>query len=232
MSKVFLITGTRKGLGREICLNYLKEGNVVIGCSRGPSSIDHLNYFHYEIDISKENEVVSMVKDVAKKFKRIDILINNAGIASMNHLLLTPFKTVSSIFETNYYGTILFCREVAKIMLKYKWGRIINFTTVATPLKLEGEIAYANSKAAIENYTQIACRELATFGITMNAIGPTPIPTDLIKNVPKEKMTSLIERQAIKRFGTVEDLINVLDFFISENSNFITGQVIYLGGVS
>jgi 3-oxoacyl-[acyl-carrier protein] reductase len=232
MSKVFLITGTRKGLGREICLNYLKEGNVVIGCSRGPSSIDHLNYFHYEIDISKENEVVSMVKDVAKKFKRIDILINNAGIASMNHLLLTPFKTVSSIFETNYYGTILFCREVAKIMLKYKWGRIINFTTVATPLKLEGEIAYANSKAAIENYTQIACRELATFGITINAVGPTPIPTDLIKNVPKEKMTSLIERQAIKRFGTVEDLINVLDFFISENSNFITGQVIYLGGVS
>jgi 3-oxoacyl-[acyl-carrier protein] reductase len=232
MSKIFLITGTRKGLGREICLNYLKEGNIVIGCSRGPSSIDHLNYFHYEIDISKESEVVSMVKDVAKKFKRIDILINNAGIASMNHLLLTPFKTVSSIFETNYFGTILFCREAAKIMLKYKWGRIINFTTVATPLKLEGEIAYANSKAAIENYTQIACRELATFGITINAIGPTPIPTDLIKNVPEEKMASLIERQAIKRFGTIEDLINVLDFFIDEKSNFITGQVIYLGGVS
>ena len=171
-------------------------------------------------------------KRLQESFSRIDILINNAGIASMNHLLLTPVQTVQNIFNTNYFGTFLFCREVAKVMSRKKYGRIVNFTTVATPLRLEGEIAYSSSKAAIENFTEIAARELAEFNITINAVGPTPIPTDLIKNVPKEKMDSLIGRQAIKRFGNLEDLVNVINFFIDDKSEFVTGQIIYLGGVN
>jgi 3-oxoacyl-[acyl-carrier protein] reductase len=232
MAKIFIITGTRKGLGKELCQYYLSQGNKVFGCSRGPSSIDDPAYFHYELDVSDESKVVKMVKDVSKKHGQIDVLINNAGIASMNHILLTPLKTVQEIFSTNYFGTFLFCREVAKVMTRKKHGRIVNFTTVATPMRLEGEIAYASSKAAIENFTEIISRELAEFNITVNAVGPTPIPTDLIKNVPMEKMDSLIQRQAIHRFGNFDDLANVIDFFIDDRSNFVTGQVIYLGGVN
>jgi 3-oxoacyl-[acyl-carrier protein] reductase len=232
MSDVIIITGTRKGLGRDLCDYYLKEGNHVIGCSRGPSSISHPGYIHYELDVADEKQVVKMVKDVLRKFGQIDILINNAGIASMNHMLLTPLSTVHNIFNTNYFGTFLFCREVAKVMVRKKYGRIVNFTTVAAPLRLEGEIAYANSKAAIENFTEIAARELAGFNITVNAVGPTPIPTDLIKNVSAEKMESLIARQTIKRFGNFADLVNVINFFIDEKSDFITGQILYLGGVN
>ncbi len=231
MPKIFVITGTRKGLGRELCEYYLEKGFIVIGCSRGEASIVHENYNHYSLDVADEKNVVKMVRDVKRTYKKIDVLINNAGIASMNHVFLTPYSTVKNIFNTNFFGTFLFCREVGKVMIKNKSGRIVNFTTVATPLRLEGEAVYASSKAAIENFTEIVSREMAEFNITVNSVGPTPIPTDLIKNVPKEKMNSLIERQAIKRFGEFKDLVNVIDFFIDEKSEFVTGQKIYLGGV-
>ena len=117
-------------------------------------------------------------------------------------------------------------------MAKNKAGRIVNFATVATPLKLEGESVYAASKAAIVSLTQVLAREFANFNITVNALGPTPVYTDLIRNVPEEKMERLLQMQAIPRFGTFEDISNVLDFFLQDGSHFITGQVIYLGGVS
>ena len=116
-------------------------------------------------------------------------------------------------------------------MMRQKKGRIINITTIAKPLNLEGEAVYVASKAAVEALTKIAARELAPFGITVNAIGPTPIPTDLIRNVPKEKIDKLLEMQAIKRFGEFKDVIYVIEFFIDEKSDFITGQIVYLGGV-
>jgi 3-oxoacyl-[acyl-carrier protein] reductase len=231
MNKVILITGTSKGIGKFLCEYYL-DNNIVIGCSRTKSSIDHKNYFHHQLDVACEKEVVSMIRSIYRKFGKIDILINNAGIASMNHILITPLKTVENIFKTNFIGTFLFVRETAKIMVKQKSGRIINFATVATPLNLEGEAIYASSKSAIETFTKISARELAGYGITVNAIGPTPVPTDLIKNVSDEKMKELVNRQAIKRFGNFNDICNVIDFFISEKSDFITGQVIYLGGIN
>jgi 3-oxoacyl-[acyl-carrier protein] reductase len=128
-------------------------------------------------------------------------------------------------------GTFLFCREAARLMQKNKYGRIINFSTVATPLKLEGEAIYAASKAAIVSLTEVMAREFAEFGITVNAVGPTPIKTDLIRSVPQDKMDRLIARQAIQRYGTFEDVANVIDFFLRPESDFITGQNIYLGGV-
>ncbi|WP_336595994.1 SDR family oxidoreductase [Helicobacter bilis] len=110
--------------------------------------------------------------------------------------------------------------------------RIVNFATVATPLRLEGEAAYAASKAALVNLTQVCAKELSEFGITINAVGPTPVPTDLIKNVPKAKMNALLNQQAIKRFGEFSDVLNAIEFFLDEKSDFITAQVIYLGGVN
>lgn len=229
--RVFLITGTRKGIGRELADYYLAQGNRVAGCSRGDSSIEHTNYRHWSLDVADEPAVVKMVKSVAREWGGIDVLINNAGIASMNHFALTPLSTAKSIFDTNFMGSFLFCREAVKVMTRKGRGRIVNFTTVATPLRLEGEAMYAASKAAVENMTQVLAREVGSSGITVNAIGPTPVPTDLIRSVPKAKMDALLQRQAIRRFGTFEDVVNVVDFFVSDQSDFVTGQVIYLGGV-
>lgn len=229
--KIILITGTRKGIGKAIAEHFLSRGDRVIGCSRTAPDWSHENYRHFELDVSDEPKVLEMFGDIRKNYGRLDALINNAGIASMNHSLLTPIDTVKRVFSTNTIGTFLFCREAAKLMRKNKTGRIVNCATVATPLKLEGEAIYAASKAAIVSLTQTLAREYADFGITVNAVGPTPIDTDLIRGVPKDKMDRLIARQAIHRLGTFDDVINVIDFFLRAESNFVTGQVVYLGGV-
>ena len=231
MSKVVLITGARKGIGLAMCNHYLSKGYYVCGCSRKESDLEHENYHHYKVDVSHETEIIKMVRNIKKTHKRIDVLINNAGKASMNHLSLTSISTVDSIFDTNFKGTFLLTREVSKLMVRKRYGRIVNLSSIAVPLNLEGEAAYASSKAAIECFTKISAKELSPFNITVNVIGPTPIETDLIKNVPGKKINSLIENQGIKRMGKVSDVLNVVDFFISDQSDFITGQTIYLGGV-
>lgn len=232
MNKTVVITGTRKGLGLLIANYFLENGYFVYGCSRRQSPLDHKNYTHYIMDVSSESDVINLVRTVYKERSRIDILVNNAGIASMNHFLLTPYETAKKLMNTNFMGTFLLCREVSKIMIKQRYGRIINFSTVAVPLNLEGELVYSSSKAAVEQLTKVLANEIGTFGITVNAIGPTPIETDLIKNVPENKIQELISRQSIKRLGEFDDILNVLKFFISDDSDYITGQVIYLGGIN
>jgi len=233
MSQVMVITGTRKGIGRFLVDRYLAQGYVVAGCSRQPfDEPPPENYHHYCVDVADEHGVVDMMRDVSKKIGTPQVLINNAGIAAMNHLLLTPLATVQKIFSTNVFGAFVAMREAAKLMSAAKYGRIVNFATVATPLNLEGEAGYAASKAAVESLTRVAARELAPFNITVNAVGPTPVLTDLIRTVPKPKMDSLIARQAIRRLGEPRDVAHVTDFLISRDSDFVTGQTIFLGGIN
>ena len=228
---VMVITGTRKGIGRYLAHYYTAKGFQVMGCSRKDVDFQLENYRHFCLDITDESRVKEMFSEIRKTYQRLDILINNAGIAAMNHVLLTPMETVQKVLGTNVIGTFLFCREAAKLMKKDLYGRIVNFTTVAVPLKLAGEAIYAASKAAVISLTQVMARELADFNITVNAVGPTPIGTDLIRSVPEEKIQALIRQQAIRRIGEMEDVANVIDFFINPKSDFITGQVLFLGGV-
>jgi 3-oxoacyl-[acyl-carrier protein] reductase len=230
-NKVVLITGTRKGIGRALVEHYAGSGYHVIGCSRSPFEAELPNYRHCCVDVGDEPAVKRMFSEIRKQEGRLDVLINNAGVASMNHSLLTPIAAVNKIMETNFTGTFLFCREAARLMQPRRYGRIVNFATVAVPLKLEGEAVYAASKAAVISLTQILAREFADFGVTVNAIGPAPIRTDLIGGVSSEKLDALIQRQAIKRYGEPRDVIQVIDFFVEPASDFVTGQVIFLGGV-
>ncbi len=230
-NKSILITGSRKGIGKYLAQYYSEKGYLVFGCSRGEADFTLDNYHHFCVDVANEAQVKDMFRSIRQTHGSLDCLVNNAGIASMNHILLTPQSTVNKILNTNVIGTFLFCREAAKLMQTKKYGRIVNFATVATPLKLEGEAIYAASKAAIVSLTEVLARELAPLGITVNAVGPTPVQTDLIRSVPQEKMDALLARQAIHRYGEMRDISNVIDFFIHPDSDFITGQVLYLGGV-
>jgi 3-oxoacyl-[acyl-carrier protein] reductase len=229
--RVMVITGTRKGVGRFLAEYYVQQGSSVIGCSRKESDFEHPDYQHFCVDVFDEGLVKQMFHEIGKTFGRVDVLINNAGIASMNHFLSTPFTTAQNLVNTNFLGTFLFCREAAKLMMRHEFGRIVNFSTAARPLNLEGEAVYAATKAAVESLTRILARELAPFKITVNAVGPTLLKTDLIRSLPQEKLEAVISRQAIQRYGEFRDVSNVVDFFISEESDFVTGQVIFLGGI-
>ncbi|WP_215827982.1 SDR family NAD(P)-dependent oxidoreductase [Pelorhabdus rhamnosifermentans] len=230
-SSVTLITGTSRGIGKYLAEYYVSLGHQVIGCSRHRPEWSLENYEHFEVAVNDEIGVKKMFSAIRKKYGKLDHLINNAGIASMNHFMLTPVDTVRNVLETNLIGTFLVTREASKLMQKQKQGRIVNFSTVAVPLKLEGEAIYASSKAGVVTMTQILAKELAELGITVNAVGPTPIKTDLIRSVPKDKIERLVAQQAIKRFGEFQDVVNVIDFFLRPESNFVTGQIIYLGGI-
>jgi len=228
---VMLVTGTRKGIGKSIAEYYLNKGYIVIGCSRGDSSIIHNDYTHFIADVSDELEVKKIFNYILKKYNKLDFLINNAGIASMNHSLLTPISTARKIFETNVIGCFLFSREAAKLMKINKFGRIVNFATFAIPFKLEGEAIYAASKAAVVSLTEILSREYAIFNITVNAVAPPAVETDLIRGVQKEKMDKLLSRQSIHRYGTPFEVCKVIDFFIDEQNEMTNGQIIYMGGL-
>ncbi len=230
--QIMLITGTRKGIGKYLAEYYVNREYIVEGCSRKLPEWNLKNYEHHCIDISDESQVKEMFQSIQKRHGRLDVTINNAGIAGLNHILLTPINAVQKIMDTNIKGTFLVTRESAKLMKKNRSGRIVNLSTIAVPLQLEGEAVYAASKSAVETFTKVVSRELAEFGITCNAVGPTPIDTDLIRTVPKNKIDKIVQNLAIKRLGTFKDVANVIDFFINPGSDYITGQVIYLGGVS
>jgi 3-oxoacyl-[acyl-carrier protein] reductase len=227
-----LVTGARKGIGRFLVEHYLSRGYLVEGCSRGEIDLQDANYRHHQVDVADEKGVRGMVADISKRHGRIDAVLNNAAIASMNHVLLTPAKTANRMMEVNVTGTMLVCRDVAKVMMRRRYGRIVNFTTIVAPIALAGEAIYAASKSAVVTFTRILAFELGQWGITCNSFGATPIMTDMIKGVPRDKIDAVVGGLAIKRLGTPQDCANVCDFFISPASDNITGQVIYLGGVT
>ena len=229
--EVVLITGTSKGIGRFLVEHFIKKGAVVNGCSRKTVDWSLPGYKHHIADVTNEAHVKAMFSSIKKLYGQLDVTITNAGIASMNHVLLMPCSTATKIVETNLLGTFLVCRESAKLMKKHSHGRIVNFSTIAVPMHLEGEAIYAASKSAVVTFTQIIAREFAEFGITCNAVGPAPIETDLIRGVPPEKINRVVSKLAIKRLGRFADIANVIDFFVKPESNYITGQVIYLGGI-
>ena len=225
-----MITGATRGIGKALAEHYLEAGDEVVGCGRTPSALSHPNYTHRCVDVTVAAEVDQLFEELRAKFVKLDVLINNAGTASMNSLALTPFESAQRIVDTNLLATFAFTKAAVRLMRGSGTARIVNLTTVAVPLRLEGEAIYAASKSAVETFTRVAARELGPLGITCNAVGPSPIDTGLIAGVPKAKLQAMIAAQAVRRWAVPDDVVNVIDFFLRPESSMITGQVIYLGG--
>jgi 3-oxoacyl-[acyl-carrier protein] reductase len=228
--RIVLVTGCSRGIGLAITRHFLETGATVVGCSR--SAFDHASdhFVHFEVDLTDPDSVAAMMRQIRSRFGRLDVLVNNAGMASMAPAALQPPRIARQVVDLNLNSVVDVTHAAIRLLRRGDHPRIVNFSTVAVPFRLQGEAIYSATKAAIEQWTRVLAHELGDFGITVNAVGPTPIRTDLIKGVSEEKLGALIARQAVPRWGTTDDVIHVVDFFVSPESDFITGQIVYLGG--
>lgn len=229
--KIALVTGARRGIGKHLAEHLLEQGYQVIGASRNPTEWKASGFLDCPTDLTHESEVNRLFKTIRKQEGNLEVTINNAGIASMNAALLTPGTTVKSIMDINLTGAFMVCRESAKLMRRNAFGRIINLSSVAVPLRLGGQSAYAASKAALESLTQTLGREFYPMGITVNVLSLPPFETEMIRGVPQKKVHQLIQSLPVNQMGRIDDLLHALDFFIDKKSCSLTGQVLSLGGL-
>jgi 3-oxoacyl-[acyl-carrier protein] reductase len=229
---VMIITGTRKGIGKYLAEYYANKEFQVVGCSRGDIDFELDNYQHYCLDVSDESSVKKMFTEIRKKYGRLDVLINNAGIASMNHVLLTPLKEVQDILNTNFVGTFLCCREAVKLMKRNKSGRIVNISSIHVPLATVGTSIYGTSKASIEQFTRVLAREVFQFGININLLALSVVKSSGMADGLSDDITlKILERTISKTQLDFKDVSNAIEFLISPKSSMVTNQTLYLGGV-
>jgi 3-oxoacyl-[acyl-carrier protein] reductase len=231
-SFVILITGTSKGIGRYLVEYYVNKGYFVVGCSRSDSDFINEKYTHFKVDITDESEILGLFKEIKNKFSKLDILINNAAInPAIISAALISSKTIDLIYKTNVFAPIILCREAVKIMARNRFGRIINFGSMATRHEVPGEALYTSTKASINAYSRVLAKEVAKSNITVNVIAPSVIKTDLSSKINQLALNEILSRNAIKQYGDLADISNSIDFLIQKECNSITGQIIYLGGV-
>ena len=230
---VMVITGSSRGIGRGMAQFFVDKGYQVVGCSRGPTTLDIEGYFHFQVDVGNESQIQDWVRKIKKDFKRIDVLVCNAGLVRSALLMtVTPSEVLETFLRTHVAGTYYMCREVSKVMISRKFGRIITISSLAVPLHLEGASAYAATKSAVVEMTKILAKELAPLGITCNVLGPALIMTESAQAMGDDFLKRLLEKHTIKRPATIEELCNVVSFFAAPENGTITGQVINMGLVS
>ena len=240
MSKVAFITGATRGIGRAIALELAKEGyNIALNYRTENEALENLKKEISEIgvecypvqgDVSKAEDAERMTKEIIEHFEQIDVLVNTAGITKDNLILRMKEEEFTDVINVNLVGTFNITKNVIKYMTKKRYGKIINLSSVVGISGNAGQSNYAASKAGIIGFTKSIAKELASRNITANAVAPGFIQTDMT-NVLKDEIKEAIEGTIpLKRLGTAEDVAKVVKFLASEESSYITGQVINVDG--
>ena len=230
--KVALITGSRRGVGRIITEHFLGEGATVIGFARGASTIDHPSYHHIQVDIGDPAAVATAFGAVRRIADSVQIVINNAAVLTSQYAMIMPPAAAQAMLNVNLLGTFMVSREAAKLMRKRKWGRIINNGSLAASLEPIGDSLYAATKAGLSSLANVMAKELSPLNVTANTLAITAIESDMLAQLPRDKVSAIIGRLPIPRFAEADDILNVIDFLASERSSYITAQTIFLGGVN
>ena len=234
MKKV-LITGATGGIGEAICGLLSKEHEVYI-IGRNQSKINDLyNKYnnirgHFICDLSKQSEINNIITEIDEKSIKIDILINNAGITNDALFLRMDIHKWRNVIETNLNSNFILSNAVSKNMIKNKWGRIINITSVVGHTGNFGQANYSASKAGIIGMSKSIALELAKRNITVNCISPGFIETSMTSVLSDQQRKSLIEKIPMGQIGSVEDVAYCVEFLVSEKSKYITGQTIHVNG--
>lgn len=237
--KTVVVTGASKGIGRAVAKEFANNGyNVVICYNNSVSDAQQLlnevsqttRAIAVRVDVSKEDDVKSMVEITKKTFGNIDVLANCAGVSDTRLLIDSTKEDYDFVFDTNMRGTYNTCKLVGREMLSNQSGKIINISSIWGLRGGSCESVYSASKGAIIAFTKALAKELGPNGINVNAVAPGFIQTDMTKNVTNEIKQEIMESSALGRLGTPEDVANIVLFLASEKSEFITGQVIGVDG--
>ncbi|MBR5896048.1 MAG: 3-oxoacyl-[Lachnospiraceae bacterium] len=237
---VALITGGSRGIGRVVALNLAKEGYNITLCYTSNEAAAKETAAEIEktgvkalavkADVSRESDVNALVQAARDTFGPIEVLVNNAGITRDGLLLRMSEKDISDVLDTNLKGAFFCTKAVLKDMMKSRYGKIINITSIVGVTGNAGQSNYAASKAGLIGFTKSVAKEYGSKGICVNAVAPGFIETEMTDKLPEEVKNTYLERISLKRFGTPEDVANVVSFLAGHKSDYVTGQVIEVTG--
>jgi 3-oxoacyl-[acyl-carrier protein] reductase len=238
--KVAVITGAGRGIGRAIALQFAERGSkVVINYRNSIAQVEELlttikdaggEAIAIQADISREEEAKKLIEEAVKHFGRLDVLINNAGVTKDNLLMRMSEADFSSVIDINLKGTFFCTKHAATVMLKQRSGKIINISSVVGITGNVGQVNYAASKAGVIGMTKTVARELASRGITVNAVAPGFIETDMTNQLSDKIKEATIANIPLKRYGIANEVANAVSFLASDLANYITGQVLQVDG--
>lgn len=239
--KVTVITGANRGIGLSIARTFLQNGAKVIACIRveddrqgdfqaqlNPNGTHNLQLVR--LDLSEELVIKSAIKEIMTTNSKIDVLVNNAGIASGGLFQMTTMQELRRLFEVNFFGQILFTQGIARLMQRHKSGSIINISSTAACIADPGTLSYGSSKAALARASQSMATELGSSGIRVNAIAPGITRTDMFDQMTPAARDKLINSSALKRAAEPQDIANMALFLASNLSTFVTGQLLKVDG--
>jgi 3-oxoacyl-[acyl-carrier protein] reductase len=230
-NKVVLVTGARRGVGALIARHFVENGAQVVGFSRHEDTLVLPGYLTVQVDVADPDSVARGFKVVRERFGRVDIAVNSAAVLTAQYAMLLHPRAVRSMLDTNVFGTFLVSREAAKLMRKRRWGRIIHVSSMAARLEPIGDSVYAASKVAVSTLANVLAKELAPLNVTCNTLGITAFESDMLAQLPRDKIDAVVADLPLARLATPDDILNVIDFFASERSSYVTAQTVYLGGV-
>lgn len=238
--KVVLITGGTRGIGKKTAEKFAKNGyNVIINYVSDNTDVEKITKEFNEIgseclivkaDVSKKSDVDNLIKIAIEKFKKIDVLVNNAGITKDNLLMRMTEEEFDKVIEINLKGTFLVTKAVSKYMIKNRSGSIINLSSVVGVSGNAGQSNYSASKAGIIGFTKSIAKELASRNIRANAVAPGFIKTDMTNVLQESVKENIYNQIPLKRMGEAEEVADLIYFLGSEQSKYITGQVINVDG--
>ena len=237
--KTAFVTGGSRGIGKSIALDLGKNFHVVVGFSVSNDKAEEVSEkiisnggssSTVQIDISKSDSVDAAFSSIEKEYTSVDVLINNAGITKDNILPRMKEDEWLEVIQTNLTGSFYTSQRAIKLMMKNKWGRIIFISSVVGISGNQGQANYAASKAGLIGLSKSISKEMGSRNITSNVVAPGYIETDMTSFLDEQNKENIIEQLSIKRIGKPEDISNIVSFLCSEESEYITGQVIPVDG--
>ena len=234
MNKIVLVTGASRGIGLEVAKLFSKEGYKVIGTSRGDFNLGDLigdsSAMSIQLDLMSKESINDLFEVLKSKDMLPSVLINNAGITKDQLFLRMKDKDWDEVIETNLNGLFRVTKALIKPMVKNKFGRVINISSVAGLMGNSGQVNYSSSKSAMVGFSRSLAKELGSRNITSNVIAPGFIETDMTTFLNDDEKVEVSKNIPMKRFGTVEDVAKCILFLASDEANYITGQTISVDG--